>query len=166
MDCPTCGRAFKSESSCHQHCRDTHPKTYCFRCQRPFARRQDLVKHVTDSSRHHRCEQCPHRPDFETRTDLDDHEVLKHSTCRDCSRTFGSQASLQQHEVDAHNLCIECRQSFDTPNSLKQVGTPYVLHFCMMGLMSRSISGSTCRRLSTVQVARISTTARLLCFST
>ncbi|KAK4450970.1 hypothetical protein QBC34DRAFT_323304 [Podospora aff. communis PSN243] len=118
MDCPSCGRQFKKSNSLHQHCRDKHPKTYCFRCQRPFALRDDLRRHVKMSSNHHRCDECQHHPDFETASELCDHRVQKHFCCTNCEKGFGSSASLQQHDVAVHNLCVVCGNFFDSPSNL------------------------------------------------
>ncbi|CAG9951336.1 unnamed protein product [Clonostachys rosea f. rosea IK726] len=119
MECPVCDRKLRTEGSLKQHCRDSHPKTYCLRCERPFANRESLRQHISSSSNHYRCEHCPHKPDFASSTALEKHQENSHELCKPCDRSFNTPESLEQHDIAVHNLCKDCGNFFDTEHNLQ-----------------------------------------------
>lgn len=167
MECPVCDREFGREGSLKQHCRDSHPRTFCLRCERPFANRVSLRQHISSSSNHHRCEHCPHKPDFVSSTALEEHQKTPHKLCKPCDRSFKSLESLQQHELDVHNLCKDCGEAFDTENSLHYVCGPINAAGCRLYIdILHSIKGHMPRNLFHVQDAlEASTRSQRWCYT-
>jgi DNA-directed RNA polymerase subunit RPC12/RpoP len=121
MDCPLCSRAFSTLDRFHQHCLDKHSKTFCSRCKRVFTRREDLRRHISAGSKHHRCEKCSHKPDFQSAEQLEEHQERSHFHCTPCDKSFNDGESLQKHDSAVHNRCRVCSKFFDTPDNLRNV---------------------------------------------
>ncbi|KAK2061321.1 hypothetical protein LY76DRAFT_624641 [Colletotrichum caudatum] len=77
------------------------------------------LSHLSTSSNHHRCKQCPQKPEFLSAEDLENHRNRYHPYCGPCNRPFDTSDSLQQHATAVHNTCHECGDSFNSPSNLK-----------------------------------------------
>lgn len=85
--------------------------------------------HIKRSGSHSICALCDHRPDFATRTQLQEHYKDDHFPCRNgtCKIVFGTMFDLRDHLISTHFACEECLRTFENQNNRDQVRCPYRL---------------------------------------
>ncbi|KAH8879179.1 hypothetical protein GQ53DRAFT_800349 [Thozetella sp. PMI_491] len=117
--CGPCDRSFPSGDALQQHLRTSRHHVYdCTRCQKHFDSHGARDQHVRDSPRHNICDDCPQKPDFDTESELEEHQEEVHHCCTDCDQEFGTSEQLAQHDVSKHNMCNVCGNYFDSPSNL------------------------------------------------
>lgn len=129
-ECPSCERYFDTSHALHQHNVSKHSTTYCPPCRRFFWSRSAKQQHIKDSPQHtdNICNLCPHNPDFDTQSELDEHLAEKHVYCSTCDLGFDSQSQLAQHDVLVHHMCKDCPgRYFNSASNLKNVSAPLFL---------------------------------------
>jgi hypothetical protein len=120
--CKPCDKSFETLAFLTQHLRSKkHSQTYCTRCEKEFPDARARQQHITDSSRHHLCYNCNHRPDFDDEDELNEHLETEHHICVPCDRTFNNASDLTQHDVAVHYKCKSCGTYQESQSNLKNV---------------------------------------------
>ncbi|CAH8640316.1 unnamed protein product [Dicrocoelium dendriticum] len=103
----------------------------CEYCDKSFARKGNLQRHVTAihlKQRHHTCEYCD--KSFALKSDLQRHATAIHlkqrdHTCEYCDKSFTQKGNLQQHVTAVHlkqkaHICEYCDKSFALKGPLQR----------------------------------------------
>ncbi|XP_077996950.1 uncharacterized protein LOC144450232 isoform X1 [Glandiceps talaboti] len=125
FECAVCKKRFEDESDCLTH-RKSHELFECDQCNKTFARKYQLQKHlqIHEDIRPFECTECD--KSFRQKMSLDSHLRIhtgeKPFQCRYCSEVFRDKRTFNRHEWnhigDSPFPCVYCEKGFQQRSSL------------------------------------------------